>query len=401
VSQPQAPPLQVPPLQVPQPEVPQPEQPQPQVPPPEMPQPQVQQPQTWAPQPEMPQPQVQQPQMLQPQEPQPQVQQPQEQQNWAPQPQAPQPGIAPVPEVTQPWTAQPAAAPAAMAAQPWVQPVVAPVPEVIQPSTPQPAAPSGVNQPAVDGKPAVGAPASSPARVIGGILIALAGVVSLVVTFVVMPAINVSGFEGIGTIPGLTSVFYGGAISTSPTVWMISTIVVALVWIGLGVFMAIAPRRLTLTAVLALIAVTLFVFVPAVEMWIHLLRTVNVSTVSILDGFLELVALCVALVLLIPATRAAAAGRPFTGMKVAAIVLLALVIGYLTYSAVTGTILETGSLGYQPAVIAVNLLRRAISLLWTTGLLLFAIGVKARRVDAPPNGQPAEVMPAQVLPSAG
>jgi len=134
------------------------------------------------------------------------------------------------------------------------------------------------------------------------------------------------------------------------------------------------------------------------EMWVTFLTATGTSVTSamyLLGAFLALVAICVALVLLIPATRAAATGKPFTGLKVAAIVLLALAIGYHTYAAlITMQLLGTGSL---TGLLTITV----IGLMWQVGLLLFAIGVKARRVDAPPSDQPAEVMPAQVLPSAG
>ena len=225
---------------------------------------------------------------------------------------------------------------------------------------------------------------SSRARVIGGVLVAVAGAVSIVMylgPFFKYLGVSMSWEGPLGVIPGITSAGRTGILNDQATAFTVSLVVIGLMWVGLGVVAVISARKRNAIETLLLVAAVLFVLVPRVErsweLWAMRAPSVLFPAVAIP------LSVCISMLLLVLATRPEVTGQAFAGLRIASVTVLALAIGYSLLTTINTIWTILGYSSPTTGSATVWLPSTVLYYSWLIGLLLISIGTKPRAMMSP------------------
>ena len=176
-------------------------------------------------------------------------------------------------------------------------------------------------------------PPSSPAPLIAGLLVAIAGFASIIF-YMALSFRAASGY--LGLFPGLRTASYNHArdLSWLAPLSVTSAVVCGLAWMAVGLLIIFAARRrLTTIAIAILVLYGLLVLVSSIESFFYIQiqghgQYTGGPIVGLVSTFVIPLALMAAVALLIPAGNTAARGADASGFRLAAIILLGVALAW-------------------------------------------------------------------------
>ena len=226
----------------------------------------------------------------------------------------------------------------------------------------------------------------SPGPTAAGILIIVAGLVALVAQYI--SPIEISSpieFLYLGTLPGIAS---GGFTAAKPSsVFFTASIVTTLLWVALGVAVALGSRR-HLRGVIGWVlgAVILLLVIPNIEVFNNVISTLDWVSAAMVTVFVP------GMVMLAIVALAASGERPHRWSKVlAATLLLVAILVFLVYlgSGFVFGILSDGSTLPLPLIVTIIAIV-VCPFLFMSGLLVLTLSIdrKPRHKEQPRSHRP-------------
>jgi len=217
----------------------------------------------------------------------------------------------------------------------------------------------------------------------GGLCLVAAGISQILLRFLA----NQAGWY-LGALPGINTIQYSGHLTVAITT--ASTIITALVWLGLGIAVVSAARRhLRILALVGLLAVLVLMVVPGLEQAAQMvIRSIALPSLR-LGASLWLAPVLYALALICLVALARPAGPPRRVKPWTVILLVAALVsavGNMVY-----IVLRVGGREFEGVVlvgIASTLLSLVPAVLFTGGWVLVAVAAKpgAPTTDTAPVG---------------